>query len=347
MKNNFAKIINHNFSFLYNGIGLCSILMLGLIGCEEKPKSSSDAEKTNIANKIEVKAPEFASDSAYQYVAKQVAFGPRVPNSVAHVRCGDYLEQSLKQFGCEVIEQEFQAKAFDGTMLKSRNIIGSINPTATKRILLASHWDSRPFAEKDSLKKNTPIDGANDGASGVGIILEIMRTIKSSVAKPTVGIDVIFFDSEDYGHSEGMPGDNASDTWCLGSQYWSKNKHKANYSAYYGILLDMVGAKGAAFAMEGTSMNFAPEVMTNVWNTAAKAGYSQYFIYQKVSGIVDDHSYVNNIAKIPMIDIIEYNDEAQSFFGWYHHTHKDNMDVIDPKTLKAVGQTLLEVLYNE
>jgi len=322
-------------------------LLIGISSCEEKPTSKNSDEKTPTEIKQKQKAPNFIGDSAYSYVAKQVSFGYRVPNTVAHVRCGDYLVASLKKFGCEVIEQDFQAKAFNGTMLKSRNIIGTINPAATKRIILAAHWDSRPFAEKDSLKKDTPIDGANDGASGVGVILEIMRTINTAATKPTVGIDVIFFDSEDYGHSEGMPGEGSSDTWCLGSQYWSKNKHKANYAAYYGILLDMVGAKGAAFAMEGTSMSFAPDVMTNVWNTAAQEGYSQYFIYNKVNGITDDHSYVNNIAKIPMIDIIEYNDEAQSYFGWYHHTQNDNMEVIDKNTLKAVGQTVLQVLYNE
>ncbi len=346
MKNN-LKILSSQFfsnTFIW---GWSFSLLLGISSCEEKPTSKNTGETNTTEIKQKRKAPDFIGDSAYSYVAKQVSFGYRVPNTVGHVRCGDYLVASLKKFGCEVIEQEFQAKAFDGTMLKSRNIIGSINPAATKRIILSAHWDTRPFAEKDSLKKDTPIDGANDGGSGVGVILEIMRAINTATAKPTVGIDVIFFDSEDYGHSEGMPGNGSADTWCLGSQYWSKNKHKANYAAYYGILLDMVGAKGAAFAMEGTSMSFAPEVMTNVWNTAAQGGYSQYFIYNKVNGITDDHSYVNNIAKIPMIDIIEYNDEAQSYFGWYHHTQKDNMSVIDKNTLKAVGQTVLQVLYNE
>ncbi|TAH27747.1 MAG: M28 family peptidase [Cytophagales bacterium] len=343
MKNNRSKISNpqnHSSIILWMILAITALLF----SCNET--SQKQATKSNDSRPI-IKAPSFNSDSAYYFIAQQVAFGHRIPNSVAHVKCGDYLVNQLKKYNFEVIEQNFQARAFDGTMLKSRNIIASINPQSNKRILLAAHWDSRPFAEKDSIQKNTPIDGANDGASGVGVLIELARVIQISEPKLAIGIDIIFFDSEDYGYSEGMPGTGTSDSWCLGSQYWAKNKHTPNYSAYYGILLDMVGAKDAVFAMEGTSMNFAPEVMQKIWNTAHKAGFGQFFTFEKTPGITDDHSYVNNIARIPMIDIIEYNDEANSYFGWYHHTHKDNMEIIDKITLNAVGQTLLEVLYNE
>lgn len=324
-----------------------SVLLLGIVflfySCGDEKKKP--AEKAPTVSRIQ--APAFNEDSAYNYVGKQVSFGPRVPNSAAHVKCGDYLVALLKLQGMEVREQEFEARAFDGKFLRLRNIIASINPQAAKRILLASHWDSRPFAEKDSLNKNTPIDGANDGASGVGILAELSRIIQASGNKPKVGIDIIFFDGEDYGHSAGMPGNGSGDTWCLGSQYWSKNKHVSGYSAFYGILLDMAGAKGAHFAMEGTSMEYAPEIVSKVWETASASGFGSYFIFYKSGGITDDHSYVNEIAKIPMIDIIDFNLEKNGYFGWYHHTHKDNMEVIDKKTLKAVGQTLLEVIYNE
>jgi hypothetical protein len=324
-----------------------AILVCHLILYACSQKSSEQSTKIVQNEKKIIKAPSFDSDSAYHYVAQQVNFGPRVPNSPAHVKCGDYLVAILKNNNWNVIEQNFQAKAFNGTMLKSRNIIASYNPQQSKRILLAAHWDSRPFAEKDSLNKFQPIDGANDGASGVGVLLEIASAIQRAKEKPNVGVDIIFFDSEDYGHSEGMPGEATTDSWCLGSQYWSKNKHSANYAAYYGILLDMVGAKDAVFAMEGTSMHFAPSVMQKVWEIASQNGYGQFFIPKKVSAITDDHSYVNQLAGIPMIDIIEYNDEKQEYFGWYHHTHQDNIKVIDKTTLKAVGQTLMEVLYNE
>jgi glutaminyl-peptide cyclotransferase len=344
--------MKNNNPYMKDNKSFCKIFFLGIVlvafavACDsdKDKKSTSNTTQNTVAN---IAVPAFNADSAYLYVKQQVDFGYRIPNTVAHVKCGDYLVTQLKSYGAAVIEQNFQATAFDGTMLKSRNIIGSINPKATKRILLAAHWDSRPFAENDTVNKNKPIDGANDGASGVGVLLEVARAIQTSATKINVGIDIIFFDSEDYGYSEGMPGSNKADSWCLGSQYWAKNLHSPNYRAYYGILLDMVGAKDAVFAMEGTSMHYAPEVMKKVWDNAAKLGYGNIFINKLTNAITDDHSYVNNLAKIPMIDIVEYNDEENDYFAWYHHTHHDNMNVIDAKTLKAVGQTLLETIYYE
>ena len=294
-------------------------------------------------------APVFNGDSAYQFVKAQVDFGPRNPNSEGHKKCGDYLINQLKSFGFETISQDFDAIAYDGKILKSRNIIGIFNPKATTRILLAAHWDTRPMndkEEKDSTKY-TPIEGANDGASGVGILLELARTISLAEKKPDVGIDIIFFDSEDYGQPENFQGQYKADAWCLGSQYWSKNKHVPNYSAYYGILVDMAGAANAKFYMEGTSMQVAPIINNKVWNIAQTAGYGKYFISKPAPMITDDHTYVNNIAKIPMIDIIDYEPNSDGYFPDYHHTSKDNMQIIDKNTLKAVGQTLIQVLYNE
>lgn len=324
---------------------LVLLISFFLASCETKKEHTE--EKTIVKEKA-VSAPVFLEDSAYKRVADQVAFGPRVPNSVAHVKCGDYMIDVLKSLKVEVKIQEFDEKSFDGKPLRLRNIVGTINPAATKRILLITHWDTRPFADKDSINKNKPIDGANDGASGVGILLEIARAIQQASAKPSVGVDLLFVDGEDggRGHVEGA-GEEGPDTWCLGAQFWSKQKHVPGYSAFYGILLDMVGAKGAHFAMEGTSMQYAPEVNKMVWETAHRAGFGTYFIFQKVESIVDDHAYINEVAKIPTIDIIDFDVQKNSYFGWYHHTHSDNMSIIDPQTLKAVGQTVLNVLYNE
>lgn len=314
------------------------------LGCSQK-KSDSKTQNNTLSTTISV--PVFNQDSAYSYVAAQVAFGPRVPNTKAHFQCGDYLVLQLKRYGWEVTEQKFDAVAFDGKQLKARNIIASFNPSAQKRILLASHWDTRPFADQDQKDKEKPIDGANDGASGVGILIELARTIQNTSQKPTVGIDIIFFDVEDYGQPDYSTLPQKPDSWCLGSQYWAKNKHKPNYSAYYGILLDMVGAPNAVFAMEGTSMYYASDVVRKVWNTAAQVGYGNHFHQAVVDNIIDDHYYVNSLAKIPMIDIIEYNTSGEQFFGNYWHTHNDNMNVIDRNTLKAVGQVLLHVVYAE
>jgi glutaminyl-peptide cyclotransferase len=244
--------------------------------------------------------------------------------------------------------QSFQMRAFDGKMLNLRNIVASYNPDAANRVLLAAHWDTRPFADKDSSNPDKPIDGANDGGSGVGILLEIARTINSAQQKPDVGVDLIFFDGEDYGRPEESEFPSMQDDWCLGSQYWSKNLHKPNYKARYGILLDMVGAENAKFAREGTSMQYAKNVVDKVWKAGNKLGYSDYFKYVNAPAITDDHSYVNAVAGIPMIDIIEFNmGNPDDYFGPYHHRHTDNLDVISKNTLKAVGQTVLHVVYNE
>jgi hypothetical protein len=320
-------------------------------------KSKEQRDNTETSQQVTMAtASAFNADSAYMYIEKQVAFGPRVPNTPAHVQAGNYLVSKLKQFGCEVTEQTFVATTWDGKKLNARNIIGSINPSATKRIVLASHWDSRPHADQDpdAADKNKAVTAANDGASGVGVLLELARTIQQAKDKPGVGIDIVFFDAEDWGSGEKVSGDYEEKSgnqydylgFCLGSRYWSKNLHKPGYSAYYGILLDMVGAKGATFAKEGWSMQFAPTVMNNVWQTASQLGYSQFFVDTPGSQITDDHIAPNTIAKIPMIDIIHTNVGTGGFFpGW--HTAEDNMSYIDRSTLKAVGQTIMQVLYNE
>jgi len=292
-----------------------------------------------------VDAPAFNPDSAYQYIVRQVNFGPRVPNSAAHVACGDYLIAALKSLGARVQVQSFQSTAYDGKQLKLRNIVGSYNPGAANRILLASHWDTRPFADKDTLNPTKPSDGANDGASGVGVLLEIARVLHTARNNPGIGVDIILFDGEDYGNANGDTEGQTS--WCLGSQYWAKNKHQNGYTANFGILLDMVGAKGAKFAQEGYSREFAPQVVSNVWNTANRLGFSDYFIYAENGGITDDHYYMAQ-GGVPSIDIIDYDPTSpDGTFGKYHHRHTDNLSIIDKNTLKAVGQTLLQVIYNQ
>ena len=330
------------------GFGLAVLLA----SCETKKNNGSLTEQLNTATTIQLKkAPVFEADSAYAFVQKQVSFGTRVPNTPPHVACGNYLAATLKQYGWQVTEQPFEAKAFDGTVLKSKNIFAAWNPSATKRILLAAHWDTRPFAdqEKDATKHKTPIDGANDGASGVAVLLEIARTVAASKEIPLeVGIDILLLDSEDYGQPEGTnSADYKQDTWCLGSQYWANNKHQANYGAYYGILLDMVGGMNAKFHQEQQSMKYAPSVVQQVWQIGQQLGYGQYFITQSSEPIIDDHIYINNIARIPMIDIIHYDPSDGNYFQNDWHTLNDNIKIIDKQTLKAVGQTVLQTVYNE
>ncbi len=317
-------------------------------GSEEKPKIPS---RPVAEEKIALKpAPDFNADSAYAFVSKQVSFGPRVPNTEAHRQCGDYLIAKLAEYGFDTTAQVFEAEAYDGTILQSRNIIASLNPAIGTRILLAAHWDTRPFNDKEVADSSQfrNIDGANDGASGVGVLLEIARSISQSENKPQVGIDLILFDSEDYGAPENYDGLAEPDMWCLGSQHWAKNPHRPGYSAYYGILLDMVGAKDAHFYKEGHSREYAAGINQLVWKIGQQLGYDQYFISRDSPPITDDHYYVNTVSKIPMIDIIDYDPvDRGAFFPDYHHTTRDNMDIIDKNTLKAVGQTVLQTIYNE
>ena len=311
-----------------------TLVFLGFTACKQEKKKNETVTQT----KEVVQAPGFNADSAYAYVAKQVAFGPRVPGTSSHQKCGDYIIEKVKQLGWEVTVQEFEARLWNTSDIKARNIIASFNPAAQKRIILAAHWDTRSKADQDDEKTDKPSLQANDGGSGVAVLIEIARIIQAAEKKPEVGVDLIFFDVEDNGEYSN------NESWCLGSQYWSKNKHKANYNAYFGILFDMVGAKDARFYLEGTTLTYAPEVGRKVWNTAATLGYGNYFIPNEVSNVIDDHYFVNTIAKIPMVDIIDYNGEM---FSPTWHTHEDNMDIIDKNTLKAVGQTALQVVYNE
>ena len=323
---------------------LISVLMTAvLFSCKHKTKT----ENTEVPTAdVKVVAAPFNVDSAYAYVKKQASFGPRVPNTPAHAQCASWLETTMRRFTAEVTVQSFQMKAYNGTPLNLKNIIGSFNPKASTRILLCAHWDSRPYADNDPdvSKHRTPIDGVNDGASGVGVLLEAARQF--SLKAPTVGVDILLLDGEDYGAPQDEPSETQDD-WALGSQYWSRNPHKEAYSARYGILLDMVGAEGATFNLEGTSMYYAPDVMNKVWRIAAGIGYSSYFLPEESPAITDDHVYINQIRQIPTIDIIQHDPSTQSGFYKYWHTVNDNLAGIDKNTLMAVGQTVVTTVFME
>ncbi|OKL42165.1 M28 family peptidase [Pontibacter flavimaris] len=335
-----------------NKMNMLALILCGTLcfaSCDSAEKSGNKVATVEEEAPAAVQAPAFNPDSAYAFVEKQVAFGPRVPNTGPHFQTGEWIVAKLKEYGAQVQEQKFQARAYDGTMLNLRNVIASYNPGAANRILLAAHWDTRPVADKDEENPDKPIDGANDGGSGVGVLLEIARTIHAAQQKPDVGVDLIFFDGEDYGQPESSAGPYVQDSWCLGSQYWSRNKHVPNYRANYGILLDMVGGENARFPREGYSRQFAKDIVDKVWKAGNSIGYSDFFKYQNAPAITDDHYYVNTLAKIRMIDIVELHPNAGNgdIFGAYHHRHTDTMDIISKNTLKAVGQTVLHVVYNE
>lgn len=319
----------------------CVALLTSTTACGNRTSAKSQDTDTIPMSK----APEFNADSAYAFTAAQCEFGPRVPNTKAHELCGNYIAEKFREYGALVTDQYANLTAYDGTILKARNIIASYNPDAEARLLICGHWDSRPWADNDPDSANwqKPVLAANDAASDVAVMLEMARQIEQNPLK--IGIDFICFDAEDYGAPQWVKTNDEND-WCLGSQYWAQNPHKYGYRARYGILMDMVGGQGSTFSKEQFSKEYAAQVVDIVWRTAAQIGYGNYFPDRDGGYITDDHLPVNRIAKIPCIDIIPYFD-GPSGFGPTWHTVSDDMEHIDKNVLKAVGQTVLQVVYNE
>lgn len=323
---------------------LCIAFILLLSSCSNPPKEPEN--KTPEAPQpvvIKIKSPDFNADSAYAFLKKQVDFGPRVPGTKAHASCAIYFQNKLKSYGLNVNLQQAPITTFDGNTYSLKNIFASYKPVLKNRILLTAHWDSRPFADEDTKDVAKAIDGANDGASGAAVLLEIARLLSEN--KPEIGIDIFLNDLEDYGQPDNTMGQRKEDTWCLGTQYWAKNK-PVDYAPKFGILLDMVGGQNPLFPMEGTSMNYAPEIVQKVWDAAGRLGYGNYFISARTGQTTDDHLYLNAIAKIPTIDIVQM-DPNTGTYPTFHHTHADNISVIEKSTLKMVGQTVMQVIYEE
>jgi len=311
----------------------------------QKPVNSTVEEKQVKETKKEpLIVPEFNGDSAFAFVAQQVAFGPRVPNTNSHESCAQWLAQELERHAAEVTIQKGQVRAYDGTILNIQNIIGAYNPESKKRVLLFAHWDTRPFADKDSIRMQEPIDGANDGASGVGVLLEVARQL--SVEPAGFGVDIVFFDAEDYGKPEWDDSESGSfQDWCLGSQYWAQNPHRMGYRAEFGILLDMVGASDAVFHQEGTSLKYARHIVDKVWSRATELGFGERFKPRATPPTVDDNLFVSEFARIPSANIVDYRMNIRPMgYGPFHHTHRDNMSIIDKETLRQVGVTVMSIL---
>lgn len=320
------------------------LFVLLLQACTPDPADEIGQETASASISFDIKLlPAFSADSAYRLIEKQIAFGPRVPNTKPHEDCAKWMVRYFTQYCDTVIVQEANLKAFDNTILESKNIIASFNPASKDRIMLSAHWDTRPFADQDSKDQDIPIAGANDGGSGVAVLMELARVMAQK--KPTQGIDIFLWDAEDYGQPENSDFPEMKDSYCLGSQYWAKNPHQKGYTAQWGILLDMVGAVNATFMKEQQSVYYAGGLVERVWNNAATLGYASIFQNKMGDGIIDDHVYINTLAHIPTIDIIHRTELTRSGFGSYWHTHNDNIQSIDKNVLKAVGETLLYTIY--
>lgn len=322
--------------------GLLLLMMsFSLFACQQSSKQSEQEGESK-----EQPVSPFRADSAYKQIEAQIAFGPRVPNTDGHKACAEYLATTLKGYGLDVHVQEASLKAYTGEILEARNIIASYAPERESRILLFAHWDTRHVADHDPNQalQEKPIDGADDGASGVAVLLELARHLNPDALK-NYGVDILLVDAEDYGvpHNVSYSG-NSETTWCLGTQYFAKHPYPEGYKAEFGILLDMVGAKGATFYREFFSQENAGYYTSLIWNLAQKMGYGKYFINQMGGAITDDHIFIHRGLGIPCVDILNYNPDSEKGFGDHWHTHRDNIEIIDPQTLQAVGDVVWAVL---
>lgn len=313
--------------------------------CKSDSDTTSEDEE-NISSTPPPKVPAFNRDNAYDFVKQQLEFGPRAPGTEGHAACRDWLAEKLEEYGAEVTKQNFTARIYTGKTFPSTNIIGAFNPGNPRRIVLAAHYDTRLWAEEDAdpERKDQPIPGADDGASGVGVLLEVARQLQETPID--LGVDFIFFDAEDQGERDS----DDPTTWCLGAQYWANQPHKAGYKAQFGILLDMVGSKNATFQRENVAGYFrhstqVTELYNKVWNMAQGMGKGRFFSDNITQIIVDDHFFINQKGQIPFIDIINKPLNSETGFGSHWHTHEDDLTIIDKSTLGSVGQVVLAVVY--
>ena len=299
-------------------------LMLVLAGC---PSAGQD---TRNATTVESKAPRLSADSAFEHIKTQVAFGPRVPGMAGHRKQLEWMLQYLRGRADTVIEQSFSQTATTGRKLQLSNVFARFNPASPDRVLLVAHWDTRPTADEDQdpERQQQPISGANDGASGVALLMEIANVLSKN--EPPIGVDLLFVDGEDY----------AADNMYLGAKYFAANL-PAGYKPLYGILVDMIADQNPVFPIEPSSKDFAPEVVERVWRTAEEIGYGNYFRRGGGTGVEDDH-YALNQAGIRTIDIIDFDYGPGNS---YWHTSGDTLEHTSPLGLGVVGAVLLELIF--
>ena len=316
------------------------ILLLAVLTFSSCSEKKVEVSKPLYELQTNVVIPTFEAKSAFQYIKEQIKFGPRNPNSMAHAAALNYLTNTLSKFTQTVIKQPFTYTGYNGEKLQFTNIIAKFNPKNKNRIMICAHWDSRPRSEhaKDPAKRKLPVLGANDGASGVGVILELARILSKN--KIDYGIDLVLFDGEDYGLESDLP------NFSLGSKYYSSKIMNDTYPAF-AVLLDLVGDKDAQFPIESNSKNYAPDIVNMFWNKAAEIGADK-FTFGVSQPIYDDHIPLNQagIKTINIIDseLIGANTLVERRNYW--HSDKDTIENIGVETLQQVGDVLTNIIYS-
>lgn len=301
---------------------LCALLTLG--ACQQSESATAGTP--------------FDGEAARGYVKTQLDFGARVPGTEAHRKTGDWIADQMRQRADTVIEQRWNHVTAKGDTLPLRNIFARYRPEATTRVLYVTHWDSRPVSDQadDPAKRALPVPGANDGASGVGLFIALGDILKRT--PPTVGVDLLFVDGEDYGTF--TPDVDV----LLGSTYFAANL-PAGYQPIFGVLWDMIGDADLEIPQEGYSVERAPEVVSRVWETAAKLGYQRYFPPRVGMSITDDHIPLldKGLRVIDVIDI-DYLGAPGGSKPNYHHTPDDTLDKVSARSLKIVGDVAYSLI---
>lgn len=278
---------------------------------------------------------EFDGATAFGYLQTQVAFGPRIPNTAPHDSCGAWLLAQLRRSADTVVVQDFTVTTKKGEHLHLRNYLARFKPQATDRVLYLAHWDTRPHADQDQNLGNQrqPVPGANDGASGVAVLLGVADALKKKA--PTWGVDLLLVDGEDYG--EFVDVDSAYSDVLMGSRYFAQHQ-PAGYPPLFAVLFDMVGAKGLQIPYEQYSQAFAPEVVDRVWRVADSLGYRGVFLHQAGPALIDDHTMLQH-AGIHAIDVVDFDG-----YHAYWHTIEDTVDKVSATSLQIVGDVAVALL---
>ena len=309
------------------------ILLVGLSSCDRRPQQPAPQPQTNVGESA-VSVPKFDGQNAYKYLTSQTDFGPRNPGSDGYRKCLRFLQDELRTLADGVSLQEFSNTNFKGETFKHSNIIAQFNSKAFVRILLTAHWDTRPWADNDEnpANHNKPILGANDGASGVAVLLEIAKQLKAKA--PLIGVDMVLWDCEDMGRR------GEARSYAVGSQYFAKHL-PPGMNPRFAINLDMVSDKKLTIPREQNSDRYAPDVMNLIYDTARELGVPE-FVNGVGEEIFDDHIPLNE-AGIRSVDIIDFNYPDQSNKHW--HSLEDTPDKCSPESLEAVGKVLLQIIY--
>ncbi|HUE77214.1 MAG TPA: M28 family peptidase [Longimicrobiales bacterium] len=276
-------------------------------------------------------APDFRADTAFALLERQVSFGPRVPGTAGHAAQLEWMIAYLRVRADTVVLQPFTHTGPEGERLEMTNVFARFQPERPDRVLLLAHWDTRPTADSEPTpeRRAMPIPGANDGASGTAVLLELANVLSSH--SPPIGVDLLFVDGEDY----------APDHMYLGATHFARTRPPA-YEPFYGILVDMVADRTPLFPQEGYSRRYAPEVVDRVWRMAERLGYGHLFPATPGMPIKDDHVPLNEEGGIRTINIIDFDYGPGNA---YWHTLDDTIENVGPEGLEAVGTVLAELIY--